>query len=222
MLNETAIKRLHAIKEFTALGSGYKIAMRDLSIRGSGDIFGSSQAGFVDTVGVSLYTKMIEDELKRVKGLPVEESKNEQSLININTHIDDSYVDDENIKIEIHQMINEIDSYDKLQQIKNVLEDRFGKITLEMEDYMYEEWFEKIAQKYNITQIRQTDRFIEIVLPEKLSSNVKGDKLLLNALSISRNFSFAFRHNQIIITLKYANLKEHFIRYIVRLLNTIN
>ena len=222
MLNETAIKRLHAIKEFTALGSGYKIAMRDLSIRGSGDIFGSSQAGFVDTVGVSLYTKMIEDELKRVKGLPVEESKNEQSLININTHIDDSYVDDENIKIEIHQMINRIDSYDKLQQIKNVLEDRFGKITLEMEDYMYEEWFEKIAQKYNITQIRQTDRFIEIVLPEKLSSNVKGDKLLLNALSISRNFSFAFRHNQIIITLKYANLKEHFIRYIVRLLNTIN
>ena len=222
MLNETAIKRLHAIKEFTALGSGYKIAMRDLSIRGSGDIFGSSQAGFVDTVGVSLYTKMIEDELKRVKGLPVEESKNEQSLININTHIDDSYVDDENIKIEIHQMINEIDSYDKLQQIKNVLEDRFGKITLEMEDYMYEEWFEKIAQKYNITQIRQTDRFIEIVLPEKLSSNVKGDKLLLNALSISRNFSFSYRHNQIIITLKYANLKEHFIRYIVRLLNTIN
>ena len=222
MLNETAIKRLHAIKEFTALGSGYKIAMRDLSIRGSGDIFGSSQAGFVDTVGVSLYTKMIEDELKRVKGLPVEESKNEQSLININTHIDDSYVDDENIKIEIHQMINEIDSYDKLQQIKNILEDRFGKITLEMEDYMYEEWFEKIAQKYNITQIRQTDRFIEIVLPEKLSSKVKGDKLLLNALSISRNFSFAFRHNQIIITLKYANLKEHFIRYIVRLLNTIN
>ena len=222
MLNETAIKRLHAIKEFTALGSGYKIAMRDLSIRGSGDIFGSSQAGFVDTVGVSLYTKMIEDELKRVKGLPVEESKNEQSLININTHIDDSYVDDENIKIEIHQMINRIDSYDKLQQIKNVLEDRFGKITLEMEDYMYEEWFEKIAQKYNITQIRQTDRFIEIVLPEKLSSKVKGDKLLLNALSISRNFSFAFRHNQIIITLKYANLKEHFIRYIVRLLNTIN
>ena len=222
MLNETAIKRLHAIKEFTALGSGYKIAMRDLSIRGSGDIFGSSQAGFVDTVGVSLYTKMIEDELKRVKGLPVEESKNEQSLININTHIDDSYVDDENIKIEIHQMINEIDSYDKLQQIKNILEDRFGKITLEMEDYMYEEWFEKIAQKYNITQIRQTDRFIEIVLPEKFSSKVKGDKLLLNALSISRNFSFAFRHNQIIITLKYANLKEHFIRYIVRLLNTIN
>lgn len=222
MLNETAIKRLHAIKEFTALGSGYKIAMRDLSIRGSGDIFGSSQAGFVDTVGVSLYTKMIEDELKRVKGLPVEESKNEQLLININTHIDDSYVDDENIKIEIHQMINEIDSYDKLQQIKNILEDRFGKITLEMEDYMYEEWFEKIAQKYNITQIRQTDRFIEIVLPEKLSSKVKGDKLLLNALSISRNFSFAFRHNQIIITLKYANLKEHFIRYIVRLLNTIN
>ncbi len=222
MLNKTAIKRLHAIKEFTALGSGYKIAMRDLSIRGSGDIFGSSQAGFVDTVGVALYTKMIEDELKQIKGLPVNESENEQTLININTHIDDSYVSDENIKIEIHQMINEIDSYDKLQQIKNTLEDRFGKITIEIEDYMYEEWFEKIAQKYNITQIRQTDRFIEIVLPTHLTQKIKGDKLLLNALSISRNFSFAYRQNQIFITLKLTNLKEHFIRYIVRLLNTIN
>ena len=221
MLNDIAIKRLQAIKEFTALGSGYKIAMRDLSIRGSGDIFGSSQAGFVDTVGVSLYTKMIEDELKRIKGIKVEEEDDEPALINIDTHIDDNYVSDENIKIEIHQMINEIDSYDKLIEIKSKIIDRFGKIDDKIENYMYEEWFEKLAQKLNITRVRQNDRFIEFELPKELSSEVKGDKLLINALSINKNFNFSYRHDCIIISLQLKGLENHFIKYIVKLLNTL-
>ena len=222
MLNDIAIKRLQAIKEFTELGSGYKIAMRDLSIRGSGDIFGANQAGFVDTVGVSLYMKMIEDEMLRQKGEYVEEDDDSnQALISVETHIDDNYVSDEDIKIEIHQMINKIDSYDKLLDIKSNLEDRFGKINDNIENYMYEEWFEKIAKRMGITKVRQTDRLIEIELPEKLSSEIKGDKLLYESYSITRNFSLAYRHNSIIITLYYKNLPEHFIKYIVRLLNTL-
>lgn len=222
MLNDIAIKRLQAIKEFTELGSGYKIAMRDLSIRGSGDIFGSSQAGFVDTVGVSLYTKMLEDEMKRQKGEIVEEEdEDDKTLINIDTHIDDNYVSDEEIKIEIHQMINEIDSYDKMNMIKETIEDRFGKIDENMENYMYEEWFEKIARKLGIINVRQTDRLIEIELPKELSKSIQGDKLLYEAMSITQSFSLAYRHDCIFITLYYKNLKEHFIKYIVRLLNTI-
>ncbi len=222
MLNDIAIKRLQAIKEFTELGSGYKIAMRDLSIRGSGDIFGSSQAGFVDLVGVSLYTKMIEDEMKRIKGEQVEEEDlSDQSLINIDTHIADEYVSDEEIKIEIHQLINEIDSYDKLNNIKKTLEDRFGKISTNLENYMYEEWFEKIAKKLGIKNVKQTDRLIEIELPKELSSKIEGDKLLYESTSISRNFNIAYKHECIIITLYYKNLEEHFIKYIVRLLNSI-
>ncbi|MBE6148759.1 MAG: transcription-repair coupling factor [Firmicutes bacterium] len=222
MLNDIAIKRLQAIKEFTELGSGYRIAMRDLSIRGSGDIFGSNQAGFVDTVGVALYTKMIEDEMKRQKGEYVEEEdEDQQSLINIETHIADSYVSDEDIKIEIHQMINEIDSYDKLQTIKAALEDRFGKVTESIENYMYEEWFEKIAKKLGIKRVRQTDRLVEIELPENISREIKGDKLLYESYSISQNFNLAYKHNCIVITLYYKNLPEHFIKYIVRLLNTL-
>ena len=221
MLNDIAIKRLQAIKEFTELGSGYRIAMRDLSIRGSGDIFGSNQAGFVDTVGVSLYMKLIEDEMRRQKGEIVEEEDDDQPLINIETHIDDNYVSDEDIKIEIHQMINEIDSYDKLKEVKSKLEDRFGKISEDIENYMYEEWFEKIAKKLGINKIKQTDRLVEIELPEELTSKVKGDKLLYSALSISRNFSLAYKHKRIIITLYYKSLEEHFIKYLVRLLNAI-
>lgn len=222
MLNDIAIKRLNTIKEFTELGSGYKIAMRDLSLRGAGDIFGASQAGFVDSVGISLYMKMIEDEIKRQQGEFVEEEDTDtQALINVSTHISDSYVTDEDIKIEIHQKINEIDSYEKMLEIKNELEDRFGKVTDDMLVYMYEEWFEKLAKKYNIKQVVQTDRSIEITLPEEISSNIKGDKLLIEAMNLSRSFNIKYVNKRISILLYTKDLPKHFIFYIVTLLEKI-
>lgn len=222
MLNDIAIKRLNTIKEFTELGSGYKIAMRDLSLRGAGDIFGASQAGFVDSVGISLYMKMIEDEIKRQQGEFVEEEDTEtQALINVSTHISDSYVTDEDIKIEIHQKINEIDSYEKMLEIKNELEDRFGKVTDDMLVYMYEEWFEKLAKKYNIKQVVQTDRSIEITLPEEISNGIKGDKLLIEAMNLSRSFNIKYVNKRISILLYTKDLPKHFIFYIVTLLEKI-
>ena len=222
MLNDIAIKRLNTIKEFTELGSGYRIAMRDLSLRGAGDIFGASQAGFVDSVGISLYMKMIEDEIKRQQGeFTPEEDKETQALINVSTHISDTYVTDEDIKIEIHQKINEIDSYEKMLEIKNELEDRFGKVTADMLVYMYEEWFEKLAKKYNIKQVVQTDRSIEITLPEDVSSNIKGDKLLIEAMNLSKSFNIKYVNKKISILLYTKDLPKHFIFYIVTLLEKI-
>lgn len=222
MLNDIAIKRLNTIKEFTELGSGYRIAMRDLSLRGAGDIFGASQAGFVDSVGISLYMKMLEDEIKRQQGeFAPEEDKETQALINVSTHISDTYVTDEDIKIEIHQKINEIDSYEKMLEIKNELEDRFGKVTADMLVYMYEEWFEKLAKKYNIKQVVQTDRSIEITLPEDVSSNIKGDKLLIEAMNLSRSFNIKYVNKKISILLYTKDLPKHFIFYIVTLLEKI-
>lgn len=222
MLNEIAIKRLNTIKEFTELGSGYRIAMRDLSLRGAGDIFGASQAGFVDSVGISLYMKMIEDEIKRQHGeTVVEDDPEAQALLNVTTHISDEYVSDEEIKIEIHQKINEIDSYDKLLEIKTELEDRFGKVTEEVLVYMYEEWFEKIAQKYNIKQVVQTERSVEITLPEEISNNIKGDKLLIEAMALTTAFNIKYINKKIIITLYTKNLDKHFIFYLVTLLEKI-
>ena len=222
MLNEIAIKRLNTIKEFTELGSGYRIAMRDLSIRGAGDIFGASQAGFVDSVGISLYMKMIEDEIKRQQGEEVlEEDDEATSLINVTTHISDDYVSDEDIKIEIHQKINEIDSYDKLLEIKDELEDRFGKVSVDMLVYMYEEWFEKIAEKYNITNVVQTDRYVEVTLPEEVSNSIKGDKLLIEAMSLTKYFNIKYVNKKIVITLYINNLDKHFIFYLVTLLEKI-
>ena len=222
MLNDVAIKRLQAIKEFTNLGSGYKIAMRDLSIRGAGDIFGSEQAGFVDAVGISLYTKMIEDELKKAKGEYVEEEDDSNNnLIEVSTHIKDNYVLDEDVKIEIHKKINEIDSLEKLESVKEELIDRFGAIDEDLEIYMYEEWFTNLCKMLNIDRINTTDRYIEIILPEELSSTIKGDKLLFETLNISNKFNLKYQHNNIIITLYYKGLPKHYVYYLVKLLLVI-
>lgn len=221
LLNETAVKRLNAIKEFTELGSGYKIALRDLSIRGAGDIFGSEQAGYVDSVGVSLYLKLIENEFKKAKGEKVIEEEDTPSLIEVSTHIKDSYVSDEDVKIEIHQKINEIDSLEKLIKVKEELRDRFGKIDNELEIYMYEEWFDHLCQILNINKVNKTDKFIQITLPEELSNHIKGDKLLLETMNITNKFMIKYINNTILITLYYQTLPKHYIYYLVTLLTFI-
>ena len=226
MLNDIAIKRLQAIKEFTELGSGYRIAMRDLSIRGAGDLLGSEQAGFVDTVGIELYMQMIEEEMRRMKGeltLDDEEEENtsNRSLVEVETHISDDYVSDEDIKIEIHKKINEIDGYKKLLQIKHELEDRFGKISKTLEIYMFEEWFEKQAKELGITTVRQSEREIEIELPKELSSKIEGDKFFIKAYNINPRFRLKYLHEQVIIALTLLNQKEHFLYYVVPLMEEV-
>ena len=223
VLNDIAVKRLQAIKDFTELGSGYRIAMRDLSLRGAGDILGSEQAGFVESVGISLYMKMIEEEMMRLRGEIVEEEDTDtKSLINVSTHISDTYVSDEDIKIEIHQLINEIEDMKSLERVKGILEDRFGKISDTLEIYMYEEWFEKLARRLEIKNVRQTERWIELEIPESISSKVKGDKLFLEAYNICTAFSFKYISKKIVITLLIGKLKKHFLYYLIPLLELIS
>lgn len=221
VLNDIAVKRLQAIKDFTELGSGYRIAMRDLSLRGAGDILGSEQAGFIDSVGISLYTKMVEEEIKRLNGEEVEEDTDTKSLINVSTHISDAYVRDEDIKIEIHQMINEVEDEISLKRVRKILEDRFGKITEEIEVYMYEEWFEKLAKKLNILHVKQTERMVEVEIPEEYSSKVKGDKLFFEAYNINPNFSFKYLNKKIVINLLIKRGEKHFLYSLVSLLELI-
>ncbi len=222
ILNEVAEKRLKAIQEFTELGSGYKIAMRDLSIRGAGDLLGSEQAGFIDSVGIELYTKLIEESIKEIKGEPIIEEDNKPPLIDIDTHIDKSYVNEDSVRIEIHQLINQIKDYETLTNIKNEIEDRFGKINEKMEIYMYEEWFEKLAYSLGIKNITQTKDQVEITLPIELSSKVNGEKLFLELYNISPKFKIKYLAKQIIITLPTKNLEKHYLYYLVELLQKLN
>ena len=223
MLNETAIKRLNVIKEFTELGSGFSIATRDLSIRGAGDILGSEQAGFIDNIGIELYLKILNEEVAKLKGETVEEEtiKDEKPLLNVETHIDDSYVEDTDLKIEIHKKINEIDSYTKLLSIKKELEDRFGKLDEKVITYMYEEWFESLAKKNQIEEVHQTKNFIELVFSEEMSNKIDGESLFYNAFKISKMFRFQMKHNRLIIILDTIKLEENYIFLLTKLLEKI-
>lgn len=221
MLNETAIKRLKAIKEFTELGSGYKIALRDLSIRGAGDLLGREQAGYIDSVGFSLYTQMLKEVVAEIKGEKITNQDEKQPLLTIDTHISSDYVADENIRIEIHNLINQIEDLKSLKEIKSEIEDRFGIIDNKIEVYMYEEWFEKLTQKLNINKLIQTKEKIEIYLPQDLSSKINGEKLFLQTYNINENFKLKYQRNSIIISLKINNDKKHFIYDLVNLLLAI-
>ncbi len=217
ILNETATKRLQAIKEFTELGSGYKIAMRDLAIRGAGDLLGGEQAGFIDAVGIDMYLKMIDEEATGQK----EDEEENPNIIEVETHINDNYVDDESIKIEIHQKINEICDYKSLLKVKKELEDRFGKVDEKLLIYMYEEWFEKLAKKYELKKTNQNNLFIELEFSKKMSSKIKGEKLIIIANNLTNNFKFSYKHEKIKITLYFNKLEKHFIFYLVDLLNKL-
>ena len=225
-LNDIAIKRLNVIKEFTELGSGFAIATRDLSIRGAGDILGSEQAGFIDSVGIDLYLKILDEEVRRLKGEKVvdekeEQPKEEKPFIQVSTHIDDSFVDDENLKIEIHRKINEIDSYTKLIEIKTELEDRFGKLSEDLIIYMHEEWFEKLAKKLDIVEVNQTKNSISLYFSEEMSSKIDGEQLFLDAFNISRMFRFQFKNKNLIIVLDTIKLEKHYLFYLLSLLSKI-
>ena len=219
VLGEEAIKRLKTIEEFTELGSGFKIANRDLAIRGAGDILGSEQAGFIDSVGIDLYLKILNDEVKRIQGEEVEEETNEPPLLNIATHISDNYVNENELKIEIHKLINSIDSYDKLKIVKEEIEDRFGKIDYDMEIYMYEEWFDRIARRAGVIKVNQTKTSVEIIFNVEKSKNINGEKLFMSAYEISPNFKFNYHNKCLGVSLNITNSPKHYIFYLIELLN---
>jgi transcription-repair coupling factor (superfamily II helicase) len=224
ILGDAALKRLNAIKEFTELGSGFSIANRDLSIRGAGDILGSEQAGFIDTVGIDLYLKILNDEIKNLKGEEVADYQESDTkpLLNVETHISNTYTDDTDLKIEIHQKINKIDSYEKLMSTKQELEDRFGKLNESIIIYMYEEWLEKLATKLEIEKVIQSKNSIEITLKPELTTKIDGEKLFYETYKITPMFNLSNKGGRISIVLNTNKLSRHYIYYLVDLLNLLS
>ena len=219
MLNDIAIKRLKTIKDFTELGSGYKIAMRDLSIRGAGELLGSSQSGFISAIGIDLYMDMVQDEINKIKGIEsVDNNTNENSLLNVNTSISLDYVDDEAIRIEIHKLINEINSKESFDKIKFELEDRFGKLNSDIVNYMYEEWFQNVADSLKINTIRYIGNNVELELPEEISNIIDGEKLFLQIYSINPKFRLKYLNKKIIIELNILNKKNEYVKDLLDLL----
>ena len=226
-LTETAVKRLNVIKEFTELGSGFSIATRDLSIRGAGDILGSEQAGFIDSVGIDLYLKMLNDEINNKNEIEILDEEKEdidsdsKPLLNVATHISDEYVYEDALKIEIHKKINSIDSLEKLNQVKLELEDRFGKLDENVIIYMYEEWFEKLAKNVHLKNVHQNKNSIELVFSNDIVSQLDTEELFMDAFQITPMFRFISRGSNMVIVLDIIQLDKHPVYYLVELLNKI-
>ncbi len=222
-LTETAIKRLNVIKEFTELGSGFSIATRDLSIRGAGDILGREQAGFIDSIGIDLYLRLLNNEVARRQGKDIsEEEEDTKPLINVATHIEDDYVSEEDLKIEIHKLINTIDSKKRLDQVRIELEDRFGRINEDMLIYMHEEWFEKLARSIPVKNFRQTKNSMELSFSKEVIERLDMEQLFVDACQISMMFRFKTLGEVLVIILDTIKLEEHPLYYLCQLLEKID
>lgn len=132
VLTEISEKRLEAIKDFTELGSGFKIAMRDLSIRGAGNLLGKQQHGFIDSVGYELYTQMLNEAVARKRGIKEKIKTNCQLELQLEAYLPASYIEDPRQKIEIYKRIHQLENKEQYEEIKEDLIDRFGEYPIEV------------------------------------------------------------------------------------------
>lgn len=155
VLNEVAEKRLQAIREFTEFGSGFKIAMRDLEIRGTGNLLGREQHGHMEAIGYDLYIKLLEDSVRELKGETVTESIDTSIELQISAYIPDTYIADENQKIEIYKKIAYIGSLEDLFDIEEEIEDRFGDLPEVVRSLLDISYIRHLARKCGVVSIAQ-------------------------------------------------------------------
>lgn len=160
MLSEVADKRLKAIKEFTEFGSGFKIAMRDLEIRGAGSLIGEIQHGHLEEVGYDTYCKILDEVLKEEQGLTVEEDIGCQIDLNVTSFIPDSYISDQNQKIEIYQDIALCKNEEDISNIIDEMIDRFGNMPDEIENLIEISRIKQLAKEKHLTKIQSRRKSI--------------------------------------------------------------
>lgn len=166
ILNEKAQKRLKAIQDFTELGSGYKIAQRDLMIRGAGDVLGSEQAGFIDSIGLDMYIKLLNEAVKeKMEGKTVSSNPSVNPSLAIEAYIPSSFASDSD-KIELYQEILSAPSKDDLYYIKMKTIDVFGKLPSEVEMIFKKRKIDLLVKEACVESIHDTNRYIEMILGE--------------------------------------------------------
>ena len=154
MLSEVADKRLKAIKEFTEFGSGFKIAMRDLEIRGAGSLIGEIQHGHLEEVGYDTYCRILDEVLKEEQGLKVEEDISCQIDLNVTSFIPDSFISDQNQKIEIYQDIALCKNEEDISNVIDEIIDRFGNMPNEIENLLEISRIKQLAKEKYLTKIQ--------------------------------------------------------------------
>lgn len=175
MLKEVAEKRLAAIREFTDLGSGFRIAMRDLEIRGAGSVLGRAQHGHMTAVGYDLYCKMLDTAVKHAKGLPVPKEKNTFVNLSADAFIPDSYIMNEAQKLDIYKKIAAVASLEDCDDIRDELRDRFGeKIPASAENLLRIALIRSIVGKLDMAEIVGGDGSIRVTMNKDAAVQVAG------------------------------------------------
>lgn len=222
-LKEEAVKRLKVIKEFTELGSGFKIALRDLSIRGAGDILGTEQSGFMDSVGLDLYLDMLKEEIAIQRG-EIEETPEETTppiKVRVNKYIDSTYIKNDFVKVEMHRKIANITSKSDIENLIEEFTDRFGAPNKDIKLYMYEKLFEYLSQTKGVERLRETKNNVTFIMTKEVSDQINGEYLFMKANEISKYIRFTYRLEKINIIIDTIKLNKHYLYFITELLEAI-
>ncbi|MDU9419313.1 transcription-repair coupling factor [Staphylococcus lloydii] len=214
VLTETAEDRLQAIKEFTELGSGFKIAMRDLNIRGAGNLLGKQQHGFIDSVGFDLYSQMLEEAVNEKRGIAPEQNDAPEVEIelNIDAYLPAEYIQNEQAKIEIYKKLRKIENETQLIDIKDELIDRFNEYPAEVERLLDMMEVKIHALHAGVTLIKDKGKTIEIFLSEKGTEDIDGEALFKQTQPLGRTMKVGVQDGKMKVTLTkskqwFENLK---------------
>jgi transcription-repair coupling factor (superfamily II helicase) len=212
VLTEVAEKRLQAIKEFTELGSGFKIAMRDLSIRGAGNLLGAEQHGFIASVGFDLYSQMLAEEIAKRKQEIIgadtipEPEWNTQIDINLDAYLPSDYIYDSMQKIEIYKKVAAVRTLEEAADLHEELVDRFGDLPLAVHNLLAVARFKVYAAAYRIETISQKGDDFLIKIHTDQNGKLDGQKLF----SLSNQFDGRIKlvaGSQILINVRCKSLK---------------
>ncbi|MGL6198639.1 MAG: transcription-repair coupling factor [Lachnospiraceae bacterium] len=194
MLREVAEKRLTAIREFTDLGSGFKIAMRDLEIRGAGNLLGDSQHGHMEAVGYDLYCKMLNEAVKQEQGIMAEEEIfNTTVELNVDAFIPASYISNENQKLDVYKRIAAIENETEIDNMLEELIDRFGDVPKSVQQLLSIAGLKALAHQVYVTAIEQKEDQLKFIMYEK--AQVMTDRIPLLLEKYKNTLTFRVETN---------------------------
>lgn len=197
-LGQEAEKRLKAIREFTQLGSGYKIAMRDLTIRGAGDMLGPQQAGFIDQVGLDLYLDMLSEAIARKKGVaPEKEPEMKKAQVAPAGYIPAPFTSSDGDKLSLYQDLKAVRSMHELEEYRKKIEDLYGRIPKEVLELFESRKMDLFVNEPGVDSLKENKNQIVITMDPKWSSEADGMRLFEAISRISRSINLAYKNREI-------------------------
>lgn len=193
MLKEIAEKRLHAIREFTELGSGFKIAMRDLELRGAGNLLGAQQHGHMEAIGYDLYCKMLSEAVKEAKGIAVQEDFETTVDLELDAYIPEDYITNEFQKLDIYKRIAGIENDTEYEDMLEELMDRFGEPPRSVQNLLAVARLKAAAHQVYIVELKQTGNTVKITMHERAKLNPQGIPAVLEQFRGELNFKMVSR-----------------------------